>query len=272
MYNNYQGKFLKAEGLLSIEINALVEIMKNKSNSSDISSNQMKGKYINMLFALGVIVLSCLFYEMKNKDMLILMIPLAFLLYSLVVNRKAQRLKNAWPVLPVLAYLVVRGFENNLNWAYLHTWNFWAILLIITGMLLLGYFIGFFVLKWKVIQKNYLLTILTIVALALVLLAGNINSQLQFFSVGFIYFAAPSLACYYITQKKYVAWIIILPFVLVCTFSIFVEGAILSYPFIVMSVMSASVYSLIRFVAKTYKLGTVCGVCGISSIYGSDGM
>ena len=101
----------------------------------------MKKSGVVFLFALGVIVLSCIFYEMKNKEMCAFIIPLVFVLYSLVVNRKAQRLKNVWPVLPVLAYLVVRGFENNLNWAYLHTWNFWVILLIITDMLLLGYFI-----------------------------------------------------------------------------------------------------------------------------------
>jgi hypothetical protein len=224
-------------------------IMKNELNNN-VSLNQRKNKYVNVLFALGLIVLSCLFYEMKNKEMCAFVIPLVFILYSLVVNRKAQRLKNAWPVLPVLVYLVVRGFENNLDWAYLHTWNFWSALLIITSMLLLGYFIGFFALRWKVIQKNYLLTILTIVSLALALLAGNVNSQFQFFAVGVIYFVAPYLAYYYITQKKYAAWIIILPFVLVCAFSVFVEESIQSHQFIVMSIMSAGMYCLIRLLPK----------------------
>ncbi|MDR2008929.1 MAG: hypothetical protein LBQ22_00405 [Bacteroidales bacterium] len=208
-------------------------------------------KYVNLLFALGIIVLSCLLYEMKNKDGLVLMIPLMFTLYSLIVNRKAQLLKNTWPVLPVLIFLVIRGFENNLDWTYLHAWRFWMSLLVITGLLLLGFFIGFFAVKWKTIQRNYLLTILMIVSFALAVLSIKIGLTFQFFAVGFIYLAAPYFAYYYITQKKYVAWIIILPFVLLYAFAILFEDAsIQCYPNAFIPIVSAGMYCLIRLLAK----------------------
>jgi hypothetical protein len=225
-------------------------IMKNEL-STDISLNRMREKYVNILFALGAIVLSCLFYEMKNKEMWVFMIPFVFTLYSLIVNRKTQLLKNSWPVLPVLIYLVARGFENSFDWTYLYAWKFWGTLLTITSQLLLGFFIGCFALKWKTIQRNYPLVILTVVSFALAILSIHVSLQFQFFAVGFIYFAAPCLAYYYITQKKYVAWIIILPFVLLYALSILFEDAtIRCYPNAFIPIVSASMYCLIRLLAK----------------------
>jgi hypothetical protein len=227
--------------------------MKTKLNS-DVSPNQKKGQYVNILLALGVIVLSCLFFEIIYREMYAFTIlPLVFLLYSLIVNRKAQHLKNTWPVCLVVAYFFVRGFGNNLDWA-LFRWDMWAGLLVFTVLMLLGYFIGFFALKWKVIQKNYLLTILTTVSFALAALAININLQFQFFAVGLIYLVAPCLACYYITQKKYVAWVIILPFVLLHILSILFEDvSIRAYPVVLIPIVSAGIYCLTRLVAKPVK-------------------
>jgi hypothetical protein len=228
--------------------------------NNDIYPNQMRRKCVNILFALGVIVLPCLLYEMKNKDGLILMIPLIFTLYSLLVNRKRQLLKYSWPVLPVLAYLVVRGFENSLDWDYLYTWKFWGTLLTITSLLLLGYFIGFFALKWKAIQRNYLLTILMTVSFALAVLSINVSLPFQFFAVGFIYLAAPYLAYYYITQKKYMTWIIILPFVVLYALSILFEGASpRCYPVAFIPIVSAGIYCLSLLLAKPVNWTLLAG-------------
>jgi hypothetical protein len=234
--------------------------MKTKLNN-DVSSNQRKGQYINVLFALGAVVLSCLFFEIAHREMyLLLILPLVFLLYSLVVHRKvvvhrkAQHLINTWPVWPVVAYLVVREAGNNFDWAYLLLWGFWFHLLIIIAPMLLGYFIGFCALKWKVIQKKYLLTMLTIVSFALAAMAILISWKFQFFAVGAIYLAAPHLAYYYITQKKYVAWVIILPFVLLFSFCILIEGASARfYPTALIPIVSAGVYCLARLLAKPVK-------------------
>jgi hypothetical protein len=225
-------------------------IMKNKLNN-DVSPNQMRKKYVNVLFALGAIALSCLCYEMNYKEMYVFIIPLVFLLYSLIVNRRTQLLKYSWPVLPVLIYLVVRGFENGFNWDYLHTWRFWVILLTITGTLLLSYFIGFFALKWKVVQKHYPLVILTIISFALAVLSIHISLQFQFFAVGVIYLAAPCFAYYYITQKEHVAWIVILPFVLLYLSTLlFFGGSTLCYPIAFIPIVSAAMYCLIRSLTK----------------------
>jgi hypothetical protein len=229
-------------------------IMKNELNNN-VSSNQKKKKYVNALSALGAIVLSCLFYEMKNKEMYaILILPLVFLLYSLVVHkmdRGAHYLKNTWPVWPVFAYIIVHGAGNNFDWAWLLLWRFWFHLLIIIAPMLLGYFIGFCALKWKVIQKKYLLTMLTIVSFALAAVAILIGWKFQFFAVGFIYLAAPCLAYYYITQKKYVAWIIILPFVLLYSLSILIgDASTRFYPTALIPIVSASIYCLIRLLPK----------------------
>jgi hypothetical protein len=200
-------------------------------------------KFMNLLPSLMAIVIACFLYELRDKATYLRILVFVFMLYALLANKKQQSIKSIWPVLPVLFYVPMRlWFECDA-----HLWRFWQPVLIYAGLILLSYFAGFFILKWKVVQKNYNLALLMLISFALAILSGDISWRFQFFAVGLVYLVAPYIACRYITQKKYVAWVIIAPFMLIYSLAwLFEDGSIYCLPITVMPAVSAGIYYIAR--------------------------
>jgi len=224
----------------------------------------MKKQFI---IALCAILTAGILFQMQNKAMYGLILMLVFLLYSLVANRKKQHIVYVWPILPVLAYIIVRHSQ----WfEYIGSERLWFAVFIYAAWALAGYFIGFFASKWKIIRKNYSLVVFTIIVFALSILSGAVNFLFQFFAVGGIYFIAPFIVYHYISHKEHMAWIIAVPFLLVYSLTAWISEStsVYCYPITVIPFVSIGLYYLTRLIKKRTIVIVIASAYMLFLIYG----
>ncbi|MDR0694107.1 MAG: hypothetical protein LBF81_02250 [Prevotellaceae bacterium] len=207
-------------------------------------------KNLSLLLSAGVVILACFLYEiMQHKEMYGTILLCLLMLYALVVNYPKQRISTLFPTLLIVVYFGLSASQWGSYNLFVNE-RTWATLLLLTGWVLAGFFIGFFALKWKVVRENYRLIALTLLAFALAIVSLEGYRPFQFFAVGVIYLLAPYIAERYISQKKYTAWIIVAPFVALFGTSALVNGAVSVYPVVIISIVSAGMYYLLRLPVK----------------------
>ena len=207
-------------------------------------------KHLTILQSIATIMVACLLFEIQNKAMYSFLLLLFFMLNALIVNRKKQSIKNIWTVLPVILYLSFR-YISYFDSGYIG--QLAVILSIFLACMLAGYLGGFFLLKWKPVQRNHTLTLLAISAIILILLSSLIDSGYRsyFFGSGFVYLMIPYVAHRYVTQNKYAPLVIIAPYVLVqIIIFCFEDISTYAYPVIIIPLVSIGIYYLARLFCK----------------------
>jgi thiol-disulfide isomerase/thioredoxin len=110
--------------------------------------------------------------------------------------------------------------------------------------MLIGYWLGFFLTKWKWLQTNFNLVVLIIISFALAILPGDFDFTFQFFAVGMIYLIAPYIAYRLKVSQKCFLWLIPLPFLLTYSLSAWLYGSWSLFPTTVIPIFSSVLYWL----------------------------
>ncbi|GAP72306.1 cytochrome c-type biogenesis protein ResA [Candidatus Symbiothrix dinenymphae] len=198
-------------------------------------------KYSNFLFSLSAIVISGFLLEMRNKEAYGLILMLIFLLYSLIINKRKRNIIYITAALPVIVYIAFRFTQG---FSFFHP-QMWILFAIYAVWLLSGFLVGYFLSKWKLVQKHFVVAVITVISFILALMPGDFNQIFQFFAVGIIYLIAPYIASRLGATQKYVPWIIILPFMLVYAASTLINGAFGLYPIAIIPVCSVLIYVIV---------------------------
>ncbi|GHT53161.1 hypothetical protein AGMMS49982_15440 [Bacteroidia bacterium] len=178
---------------------------------------------------------------MRNKEMYGLILMSIFLLYSLIINKRKRNIIYITAALPVFVYIAFRATQG---FSFYHP-DLWIVLAIYAVWLLSGFLVGYFLSKWKLVQKHFVLALITVISFILALMPGDFNQIFQFFAVGIVYLVAPYIAFRLGATQKYVPWIIILPFMLVYAVSTLVNGAFPLYPISIIPVCSVLIYAIV---------------------------
>jgi hypothetical protein len=198
----------------------------------------------------SVIALSCLFGTIwYEKEALLTLLALLFVLYSLSINRKNRRFSFSWTILPVLAYLLCLSFYKFEYGIQKH--GLWLFAAVYIPAMLIGYGTGFFLSKCR--ETTVHISILTVLALILVLLSIFIgNYPFGFMMAGIIYVAAPYLAYRYISQKLHVSMAVITPWI-IFNMEPWSSGSVASLPLTLIPFCSAGIFYL-AFLLKQKRM------------------
>jgi len=212
-------------------------------------------KHLSLFQSIATIIVACLLFEMQNKAMYSFLLLLFFMINALIVNREKQNIKNIWTVLLVVLYIAFRltfRYAPHFDSAALLIWRLMMALSLFLLWMLAGYLGGFFLLKWKLIQRNHTMTLLTVCAIILILLSALIDGHgSYFFGSGFVYLMIPYIAHRYVTQNKYAPLVIITPYALLQIIVFYIEDvSVYNYPIIIIPLVSIGVYYLARLFRK----------------------